>query len=365
MLISIHFFLKMPPSLAWQWFVIDKNNPAFAICKCGQRTSRGGQDKDNFGTTGLLNHIKVIHKSELQKYKDAKEIKKLSTPPLASVNSFFQTLNSTSNASKKSSSSSWATRPIKRDLVQPTVYNCFEKKKLWTINSSKSMECHRFVGQFIALNFTSFRMVESEGFRQMLNFMIPQYKIPSRIYFANKIIPSIYFSLKHEVRKIVDEAEYITMTSDGWTSKYSQDSFVSFTGHCINMEGHRETVLLHSKYFTGKHTSENITALINSMISDYGIPRRKIVSIVTDNASNITKAVRDADIHNLGCFLHTMQLAIGKAILKQDGVETIVTKCRKIVSHMHRSGAARSLMKHICMELEVPNYRLVQDVVTR
>ena len=129
MLISIHFFfLKMPPSLAWQWFVIDKNNPAFAICKCGQRTSRGGQDKDNFGTTGLLNHIKVIHKSELQKYKDAKEIKKLSTPPLASVNSFFQTLNSTSNASKKSSSSSWATRPIKRDLVQPTVYNCFEKK---------------------------------------------------------------------------------------------------------------------------------------------------------------------------------------------------------------------------------------------
>ena len=175
----------------------------------------------------------------------------------------------------------------------------------------------------------------------------------------------MYFSLKHEVQKIVDKAEFITMTSDGWTSRYSQDSFVSFTGHCIDNQGHRKSVLLHSKYFTGKHTSENITALINSMISDYKIPHTKIVSIVTDNASNITKAVRDADIHNLGCFLHTMQLAIVKAIPRQDGVETIVTKCRKIVAYMHRSGAARSLMKHICMELNVPNYRLVQDVVTR
>ena len=355
----------MPRSLAWQWFVIDNENPSFAICKCGKRTSRGGQTKDKYGTTGLLNHIKVVHKSELQKYKDAKEIQKLSTPPLASVNNYFQTLDSTSNASKKICSPSWATRPIKRNLVQPTVFNCLEKKQLWTINSSKAMECHRFVGQFIGLNFTSFRMVETEGFRQMINFMIPQYKIPSRFYFANKVIPAIYFSLKHEIRKIVDDAEYITMTSDGWTSKYSQDSFVSFTGHCINGEGHRKTVLLHSKYFPGKHTSENITALINSMISDYGIPRSKIVSIVTDNANNITKAVRDAHIHNLGCFLHTQQLAIGKAILRQDGVETIVNKCWKIVSYMHRSGAARSLMKHICMELEVPNYRLVQDIVTR
>ena len=355
----------MAPSVAWQWFTVDPTDQKFAICKCGTRISRGGKTKDNYGTSGLLLHIKNNHKEALDKYKHEQEIKQLATPPVATVNNYFQTMTRKSNANKPSYPSSKANHPIKCNLSQPTLFNLFEKKQLWNINHPKAMECHKFVGQYLALNFTSFRTVETEGFRQMINFMMPQYKIPSRFYFSKKAIPAMYFSLKHEVQSIVDEAEFITMTSDGWTSRYSQDSFVSFTGHCISNQGHRKSVLLHSKYFTGKHTSENITTLINSMIADYKIPRTKIVSIVTDNANNITKAVRDADFHNLGCFLHTLQLAIIKAIPRQDGVETIVAKCRKIVAHMHRSGAARNLMKDICMELNIPNYRMVQDVVTR
>ena len=82
MLISIHFFfLKMAPSVACQWYVIDKTDPGFAICICGTRTSRGGLDKDNYGTSGLLLHIKSHHKLALDKYRNEQEIKK-NSPPL-------------------------------------------------------------------------------------------------------------------------------------------------------------------------------------------------------------------------------------------------------------------------------------------
>ena len=89
----------------------------------------GGVDKDNYGTSGLLLHIKSHHKLALDKYRNEQEIKKLTTPPLATVNKYFLTLNSKSNASKQSYSSSKANHPIKCDLLQPTIFNCFEKKK--------------------------------------------------------------------------------------------------------------------------------------------------------------------------------------------------------------------------------------------
>ena len=96
----------------------------------------------------------------------------------------------------------------------------------------------------------------------MVNHMQPKYKIPSRHFFSKKIIPSIYFSLKQDIQRIVEEASFLCMTSDGWTSNYTQDSFLSFTCHAINAEGKQQSVLLHSKYFPEKSTSENISELI-------------------------------------------------------------------------------------------------------
>ena len=146
----------------------------------------GGVTKDNYGTSGLLLHIKNNHKEALDKYKHEQEIKQLATPPVATVNNYFQTMTRKSNANKPSYPSSKANHPIKCNLSQPTLFNLFEKKQLWNINHPKAMECHKFVGQYLALNFTSFRTVETEGFRQMINFMMPQYKIPSRFYFSKK-----------------------------------------------------------------------------------------------------------------------------------------------------------------------------------
>ena len=83
----------------------------------------GGVDKDNYGTSGLLLHIKTHHKEALDKYRHEQEIKKLTTPPVATVNKYFQTLTSKSNANKPSYPSSKANHPIKCDLSQPTLFN--------------------------------------------------------------------------------------------------------------------------------------------------------------------------------------------------------------------------------------------------
>ena len=101
------------------------------------------------------------------------------------------------------------------------------------------------------------------------------------------------------------------------------------------------------------------------MIADYNIPHHKVVSIVTDNASNITKAVSDSCFHNVGCYLHTMQLAINRAIYEQPGVVEIIKKCRAIVTLIHRSDVAKKEIKNICKDINITSRKLIHDVLTR
>ena len=101
------------------------------------------------------------------------------------------------------------------------------------------------------------------------------------------------------------------------------------------------------------------------MIADYNIPHHKVVSIVTDNASNITKGVSDAGFHNVGCYLHTMQLAINHAIYEQKGVLEIIKKCRAIVALAHKSSVARKEIKDICKDINITSKKLIHDILTR
>ena len=90
-----------------------------------------------------------------------------------------------------------------------------------------------------------------------------------------------------------------------------------------------------------------------------------MVIIVTDNASNITKDVADSDFHNVGCYLHTMQLAINRAIYEQKGVGKIIKKCRAIVSHVHKSTVAKNEIKNICKDINITSKQLIHDILTR
>ena len=86
---------------------------------------------------------------------------------------------------------------------------------------------------------------------------------------------------------------------------------------------------------------------------------------VSDNAANMVKAGKLLGCHlHLGCFAHTLNTAVQKA-LKVDGVASILTRIRRMVSFFHRSNTAAALLKAKAELLRKNANTLKTDVATR
>ena len=86
-------------------------------------------------------------------------------------------------------------------------------------------------------------MVEDVGFRQVLRILEPCYQCPSRKYYTDTIIPKIYQGMKAEVLKLINdgsadgtEGNYISFTTDAWSSSVNDTSLLSLTVHWINRD---------------------------------------------------------------------------------------------------------------------------------
>lgn len=61
------------------------------------------------------------------------------------------------------------------------------------------------------------------------------------------------------------------------------------------------------------HTGVNVASILVEAIEEWGLPADP--AIVTDNASNMTVAAKEAGLTiHIGCFAHTLNLACGKAL---------------------------------------------------
>lgn len=113
------------------------------------------------------------------------------------------------------------------------------------------------------------------------------------------------------------------------------------------------------------HTVEYIAAQVHSMLKEWDIVPERVHVVITDNASNMTKAMRDASLPQFGCFAHSLQLAINDGLLSQRAVIDTIAVCKSIVGHFHRSSTGSHNLKRIQQSLDIPQHKLKQDITTR
>ncbi|CAH0714329.1 unnamed protein product, partial [Brenthis ino] len=90
------------------------------------------------------------------------------------------------------------------------------------------------VMQLFTLDFQPFRIVEDRGFRELMQLAFPNYIIPTRKYFANSLLPSLYEKKKSELRiSLENDVKSICITVDIW-STMTNDSMMAITGHYIS-----------------------------------------------------------------------------------------------------------------------------------
>ncbi|XP_025264614.1 zinc finger BED domain-containing protein 4-like [Camponotus floridanus] len=142
--------------------------------------------------------------------------------------------------------------------------------------------------EMMALDAEPFALVERKGFQRLMNYLAPQYPLPCRTYFSEKIMPYLYKNLKAYIKEKLIAAKNISFSTDIWTSPTNNESFISLTAHFIRSDDmNREILVLSAKHFPGSHTGSNIGQILNDVMEEWQISSSQIHLILRDNASNM------------------------------------------------------------------------------
>ena len=320
-------------ALVWKFFGFKKDasgkllKDARAICKhCKHGVAHGG------GTTNLRNHLRVNHPS------------------------LYEELLSSSKDSQGESSGS------KQDTMDRFLHSSTSGEKL-SSSSQRAKMLSDAIAEFIARDMRPVNVVDGLGFLNLMHVAEPRYITPCRKTIM-ELIQRKYTDLKRDIRGHVAQQEWMSLTTDMWTSK-AGDGYISLTAHfiCRNFEMlHRN---LETRHLPGVHDHSHLANALRASASEWCINLAHVSAFTTDNAANIVKTVKeDLEITHLPCAGHTLNLAVQSA-LKVPAISTALSRCKKVVTHFNQSRVDREELHLKQEQLELPTHSLIQVSVMK
>lgn len=211
------------------------------------------------------------------------------------------------------------------------------------------------------LDFQPFSIVEDRGFRRLVKGLNPSYEMPSRKHVSKTLIPAKYETCLIKTKEVAENISSCCLTTDNWTSR-NNESFMAITIHFINEDFQPTSILLDCAEFKTRHTSKELARELNRVITEWNI-KKKILIVVSDNASNIKCAItEELKLKHFGCFAHTINLIVHDALVN---VETLLRNVKSIVSHFKRSTAANQSLRTYQENSGATPRKVIQDVPTR
>ena len=204
-------------------------------------------------------------------------------------------------------------------------------------------------------------IVEDEGFKRLVTLLDSRYDIPSRRTIM-RMLPEKYRKVRAAVEVLLVETEYVSLTTDIWTSRATQ-GYITLTAHFLTHSWELKNVVLETFNLTCEHTAENIASILKRIVREWRI-EDKVVAIVTDNASNITAAVKLTGWRHIPCFAHTLNLVVQEAIKADSALVMVKKKCKDIVAYFHHSAKAMDKLREIQKQVGAPENKLIQEVDT-
>jgi len=222
------------------------------------------------------------------------------------------------------------------------------------------------VMDLLIVDMLPFSTVEGKAFKR-LNFCDPsaarRYNVKSEKFYRTTLLDQTFIKVSGQVKKLLEEAEWVSFTTDVWSNSTKSVSLLSFTCHFVHDAVLRK-VILSISVLEEDHTGLYLASKLREAISVWNL-ESKLHLGVRDNAANMVCAMRTAGISDLGCMAHTLQLVIHDALFTQTSVENLVKKARKIVSRFKHSEQACRKLADCQKSCFVPEHKLLQDVETR
>ena len=127
--------------------------------------------------------------------------------------------------------------------------------------------------------------------------------------------------------------EWCSLTTDAWTSN-ANEGYLTVTCHYFTSQWELRSVVLKTVHVTTRHTSENLAKILSGITNKWKITN-KVACVVTDNAGNMTGAIRLNHWKQLSYFAHTINLVVDSALKADPSVTGMRKACRDIVSFFH------------------------------
>jgi hypothetical protein len=245
-------------------------------------------------------------------------------------------------------------------------------------------------------------LVDQDGFKNFMNTVDPMYSLLSRRQITRDKLPKLHDRMIMKLKTLCNNAEYVSVTLDAWTDRRLR-SYIGITLHTF-VDDNLKSYLLSFAPLKGHHTADVLLAEFEKVINYYHI-EKKLVRLITDNASNNLKAFNDIllpgfesyfddDEHNieendltqdvndeyeensdddlddkfqlvpldeniiqclsenlellrLPCFCHTLQLVVKDGIKHSSNASTALTKVAKIAKFSHSSTLSAEQLENL------------------
>ncbi|CAH2278223.1 zinc finger BED domain-containing 4 [Pelobates cultripes] len=330
-------------SKLWNHFSICSADSTKVICMhCGRTISRG-KKPTNLGTSCLLRHLQRFHNNVLQN------------------NGVPDTLPSADGHTS-----------INTDLTATSSFD--ETNDKFSDSHPVAKKITSLVAEMMALDLQPYSFVNNVGFNRLLEYLQPQYSLPSASYFSTTAIPDMYENVKQVISSQLKEAEggVIHFTAGIWMSSQTRE-YLTLTAHWVTFDSsfrphsndYHCSALLHVSQidcdYNGVSVQKHLEYLWDSWITSFGL---KMGITVTDNHS-IGKTLNESEHSSVQCFGHTVDLIVNEAIKSQRMVQNLLSIARKICERVHRSTKAKEKLSELQNEYGLPLHSLIQDVPSK
>jgi len=216
-------------------------------------------------------------------------------------------------------------------------------------------------------------LVDHPCFRSCLADFDPKYLPPCRQTVANTILPQMLQAKQNELASFLSKCDNISLTTDIWTDR-RMHSFLGVTAHTFS-DGKPCAHLLAFQVFSGSHTGQKIADAVESVVTQNNLSG-KVRCIVTDNASNMMKAMsvmfdigeavsvgNDVEVddpslweddcendllnafecEHISCFAHSLQLVVRDGLAAMTMARLLLGKTCKLSNLIHQSSLFRGV----------------------
>ncbi|KAJ8373966.1 hypothetical protein SKAU_G00045460 [Synaphobranchus kaupii] len=329
-------------SKLWNHFSISTADPTKVVCLHCSRTISRGKKTTNLGTSCLFRHMQRFHGHILE-----------------------------SNSSISGVVSS-ADVQVKQELMDTSSYE--ENGERFDEYHPVAKKITKLIAEMLALDLQPSALVENVGLNRLLEYLQPQYSLPSSSYFTSTAIPEMYKRVKEVVFTHLKEAEggIVHFTASIWVSSQTRE-YLTLTAHwvtyesCVRPQGqdfHCSALLSISPIdcdYNVLNVQKQLEYLWDAWICSSGL---KIGFTITDNQS-IGNTVEDNDHAAVQCFGHTIDLIVSEAIKSQRMVQNLLSIARKICERVHRSAKAKEKLAELQKVYHLPENQLVQDIPSK